>query len=118
VLVVDDEQAILAVVREGLERAGHTVTVASSAARALELFERDPEAFDLILTDLSMPGETGTALIARLRQRRPRVPCLLMTGRGDEGMARDVGALGLHEVLAKPFSIAALLEAVERAAEG
>lgn len=115
VLVVDDEPAIVAVARDALTRAGHTVIEASSAQAALELFTRDPDAFDVLLTDQSMPGMSGMALIAKLRALRPAVACLLMTGHGDDTTQRDAELLGVHEIIAKPFSLTTLLAAIERA---
>lgn len=117
VLVVDDEPAIRAVASEALGRAGHRVVAAPTAAKGLECFAAEPDGFDVVLTDLTMPGQTGLELIRHVHELRPEARCLLMTGGGgdfDDPERRR--ALGVTEVLEKPFSIASLLAAVERAA--
>lgn len=77
-LVVDDEDAIRGVVLRALRREGFVVEGRSSAADALSLLERDP--FDLVLTDISMPGQTGLWLADRIRGRWPHTAVILMSG--------------------------------------
>jgi two-component system, cell cycle sensor histidine kinase and response regulator CckA len=115
VLVVDDEPAIVSVVRQALTSAGHIVTPALSAAAALEIIRRDPAAFDVVLTDQSMPNMTGTSLIAELRSLAPSLSCLLMTGLDDEVTERRARTLDVFEIIAKPFSLPTLVATVERA---
>jgi CheY-like chemotaxis protein len=115
VLVVDDEPGVVAVAQQALATAGHVVTAVQSAREALDLFTSQPDSFDVVLTDQSMPLMTGLALIAALRAIRPRLACVLMTGLGDEATQRRARSLGALEVLAKPFTIEALCAAVERA---
>jgi len=115
VLVVDDEPAIANVARLALERAGHTVTAVTAPRAALEIFTRDPSAFDVLITDQSMPEMAGTTLIAELRALRPSLPCILMTGLGDEATQRRARTLHIVDIIAKPFSLATLLSAVEQA---
>ena len=113
VLVVDDDPVIAKVSSRILSAAGHVVTAATSSQAALEAVKRDPRAFDVIVTDETMPNMTGTALIAELR-RISSFGFVLMTGRADEVRQR---AESLHpvQILAKPFSLQGLLEAIERA---
>jgi PAS domain S-box-containing protein len=115
VLVVDDEPGVVAVAQQALVTAGHEVTAVHGAREALDLFTSQPDSFDVVLTDQSMPQMTGLALIAALRAIRPRLACVLMTGLGDEATQRRARSLGALEVLAKPFAIDALRAAVERA---
>jgi PAS domain S-box-containing protein len=117
VLVVDDEPAIVAVTRRALTDAGHAVTTAPSATAALEVFSRAPDSFDVVLTDQSMPKMTGTSLISELRSLRPTIPCVLMTGHGDEAIERLARSLDVFDIVAKPFALASLIAVVERAAE-
>ncbi len=113
VLVVDDDPSVLNVACRVLTKAGHVVIAATSGQGALEIFTRSPDTFDVILTDQSMPGMTGTSLIAEVRALRPLQTCLLMTGRGDDALSRRASELGV-EILAKPFSVGGLLDAFER----
>lgn len=108
VLVVDDEPAVAEVVRRILVTSGCTVLVATSAEEALRL--AGERAVDLLLTDLVMPGRTGTELSAELRRRLPGLPTLFMTGydlRLAAGeLPADAGVIG------KPFTAGALLARV------
>ncbi len=116
VLCVDDELAVANVVGRVLQRAGHTVTVVTSAPEALALFERTPSDFDLLVTDQTMPQMKGTALISAVLVVRPALPCMLMTGLDDEETIAQARALGVTEILSKPFSVEALEAAIGVAA--
>lgn len=116
VLCVDDEPAVLNVARSALERGGHAVRALSDPQEALAAFCAEPEAFDVLLTDQTMPNLRGTSLVRLVRARRPDLPCVVMTGFADEATVGNVRALGLGDVLAKPFSAAGVVAAIERAA--
>ncbi len=116
VLCVDDELAVAKVVGKVLQMAGHTVTIMTSAPDALALFEQAPSAFDLLVTDQTMPQMKGTALISAVLALRPALPCMLMTGLDDEETITQARALGVTEILTKPFSIDALEAAIGGAA--
>ena len=115
VLVVDDEPGVAAVAQQALATVGHLVTAVHGGREALDLFRSQPDSFDVVLTDQSMPQMTGLALIAAVRAIRPRQACVLMTGLGDEAIRRNARSLGTLEVIGKPFVIDALRAAVERA---
>ncbi len=119
VLLVDDEEAVRATMAEELEERGFRVQEAADAAEARELL--GAASFDVLVTDYSMPGETGTALIAAARRIRPGLPALLLTG-----MAAD---LSLHpdgspadtpgtEILTKPARAADIAARIARLTEG
>jgi CheY-like chemotaxis protein len=116
VLVVDDEPAVVQVTRRALTRAGHVVTALTCPEEALQLLAQDPNAFDILLTDQSMPAMTGTTLIAEARAMCPSLACLLMTGLGDEATQRRARSLNVVEIIAKPFALSTLLLALERCA--
>jgi CheY-like chemotaxis protein len=82
VLVVDDEPLIRSAAAELLQDLGHRVIEANSAKRALEIIESG-EVIDLLVTDHTMPGMTGTELAAIAHRDRPRLPVLLTTGYAD-----------------------------------
>ena len=84
VLVVDDEPAIAAVLRIGLGQLGYRVDGVSSATQALELFRADPEAYDALIVDVTMPHMSGPELARRVREDRPQMPVLFCTGFGPE----------------------------------
>ena len=115
ILVVDDESAARDAVRQILVRHGYRATVVSSGEEALALYDRDPARFQLVITDLMMPGMDGAALLRHLRQSAPTLKAIAMTG----GLSRAEMAQALEaesaEFLLKPFDAAVLLETVRRA---
>ncbi len=114
ILVVDDEQAIVELEQEVLEQHGYDVTAAHSGSEALEELRRDPERYDLIITDQTMPGMTGDELAREARVIRPDLPIILCTGyshRIDDERAR---ALGIDAFLMKPFAARDLAGHVSR----
>jgi two-component system cell cycle sensor histidine kinase/response regulator CckA len=113
ILLVDDEEAVLDVVRRFLEIAGHQVTCATSGEQAVQLME-DGLPAELVILDLVMPREDGCATFQRLRQLRPGLPVLLCTGivQSDPTPLLADGAAGL---LRKPFRMNELWYAVNQA---
>jgi two-component system, NtrC family, sensor kinase len=110
IMVVDDEAPVRTVVAQILARAGHTVTQASDGLDALA--RSDHERWDLIISDVTMPGLDGPNLIMQLRARGITTPVILMTGRLDsDGMAHAQGSDPI-KVLAKPFDRTTLLTMV------
>ncbi len=114
VLLVEDEDAVRRVVLRQLDGAGYAVREAATPHEALRLFAADPQSVDVLLTDVVMPGMSGTQLASRLRELRPDLPVLFMSGYtagpapGGHELPRD-GSL-LH----KPFDRTALLTALRR----
>jgi CheY-like chemotaxis protein len=112
---VDDEQFILSSMRRALERLGYSVASARNGGEALDLFDKDPEGFDLVITDLTMPGMEGRDLIRKLRRTRTDLPVILSTGYGDMVDEGEMKALGISELLMKPAGTGELKDAVIRA---
>lgn len=115
ILFVDDETSITLFVQELLESLGYRVTTRNESLEALRIFAEDPEAFDLVITDLTMPGLAGPELVARLRQIRPQLPVILMTGFPGFADGRSLEALGNPLLLQKPCTAQELSDAVRRA---
>jgi signal transduction histidine kinase/CheY-like chemotaxis protein len=103
VLVVDDDEAVRALARWVVERAGFRVVTARDGDEAINVFRADPGAFRLVLLDLTMPRMSGAEALAGLRAIRPNVPVVVITGHREDALAEDeqVGVLGF---LQKPFS--------------
>ena len=115
VLFVDDEPQITNITRRTLERLGYRVLALGSATDALRTFRADPSAFDVVISDLTMPGLTGAQLAVEMRRLRANLPVILSTGyldRLDAEMARD---LQVRELLIKPYTTEALANALRRA---
>jgi CheY-like chemotaxis protein len=115
VLVVDDEPALCFAYASMLERQGYRVTSRTDSLLALEAFEAAPTAFDLVVTDFTMPHMNGTDLAAKLLEIRPDLPIVLLSGFTEAFAPEELGALGLRGFLAKPFLPAALADVVRRA---
>lgn len=115
ILVVDDEADIVRVVSDGLRRLGYRVTPATDPMDAWAAFERDPFAFDAVITDLSMPRLTGVELARRMRARRTDLPVVLFTGHAAQLGVDEVRGAGIRTVLHKPMTLSMLAEALYRA---
>ena len=79
-LIVDDETSLLNLLDRYLRRLGYQVETAGSAEEALARFSESPASYDCLLTDLTLPGMSGDALIEQVRQIRPGLPALISSG--------------------------------------
>lgn len=113
ILIVDDEANTLASLARAFRLAGHEATVCDNAARALELAKQQP--FDLILSDVVMPGRDGLSLLEDLRASGVTVPVVMMSGQAHIQMAVRATQLGALDFLEKPISTEKLLLTVENA---
>ncbi len=107
ILIVEDEEIIRSAVRKLLQHAGYEVTDAGSVEEAEQ--SQDPDEFDLIISDLRLPGAPGTELI----NRAPNTPVLIMTSYASLRSAVDSMKMGAVEYIAKPFDHDEMLAAVE-----
>ena len=114
VLVVDDEPTVRMIARAILGGAGYAVTETADPAAARAAVKSAAAPFDLIVLDLSLPGESGTALIPEFRAQSPGSRILLVSGLN----AEDVTDHGADAFLSKPFTRATLLDAVQRVMAG
>jgi CheY-like chemotaxis protein len=115
VLVVDDELPVRTSVDRLLRALGYRVTGSADAAEALRAVRADPEAFDLVLTDYTMPGTNGLDLAAELLRVRPDLPILLATGFSRSVDGEMAVAQGIRGLVMKPFNAQVLGEALQRA---
>jgi len=110
-LIVDDEANTLASLARAFRLAGHEATVSDNAAKALELAKT--QNFDLILSDVVMPGKDGLALLEELKQQAVTAPVVMMSGQAHIEMAVRATRLGALDFLEKPISTDKLLLTVE-----
>ena len=113
VLVVEDDVSVRSVVSRILGRSGYEIVLAASGAEALELIQTEERPFDMLLTDVIMPGISGKELAARLRDHQPGVRTLFMSGYTDEIIAARGILEQDAELLQKPFTGPQLLERVQ-----
>jgi len=115
VLLVEDDPGIVAGLRKELQSEGYDVAVAlrgdDGLAAALE------HAFDVVITDLKMPGLSGLELVERLHRARPKLPILLVTAYGSTETAIEATKRGAYDYVLKPFDMAELLDLVAKAVD-
>jgi CheY-like chemotaxis protein len=118
VLLVDDDPGVLVATVRVLERLGYQVTALEDGAEALERYRADPGSFDVVLSDLSMPGLTGLQLAEEVDRMGAGTPVVLCTGYLD-GLGRvGAEAAGVAGVLVKPFDLVVLAGTLRSALDG
>ncbi|MEK6529783.1 MAG: ATP-binding protein, partial [candidate division NC10 bacterium] len=119
-LVVDDEQPVLEVLGDVLAAGGHSAVLVADGAEAIRRFKAEP--FDIVFTDLAMPGVNGWQVARAVKDQAPSVPVLLVTGWGVELSPDELRGKGIDAVLSKPVQFEDILAAVAafapRRAEG
>jgi CheY-like chemotaxis protein len=115
ILLVDDEFTLVMISSKILQHLGYKVTGFNSPKEALETFVRNPDAFDLVITDLTMPGMTGIDLAEGLLQARRDIPILLTTGYLEDSIRQQASHLGFRDILVKPLATRTLAETIQRA---
>jgi CheY-like chemotaxis protein len=114
VLLVDDEEVIIDVGQKLLEMLGYQVTATSSSAEALEIFQKEPEKFDLVITDYTMPHMTGYELAKRLMDTRPNILIILCTGYNESISPDKAKTLGIREFIMKPLDLRLMGEVIRK----
>ncbi len=104
ILLIDDEEMLAVLGKMMLESLGYTVTAQTDSAEALALFQHQPDQFDVVVTDQTMPGLTGSDLAIRMLQIRPDLPIILCTGYSSIISKQTVMAMGIKGFVTKPFS--------------
>lgn len=115
ILVAEDDDAVRGFVQRALIENGHDTVVARDGAEALDMLHREPGAFELLLTDIKMPVMDGIALALAAVRDYPAMPILLMTGYADQRERAHGLEQLIHDVIAKPFTLAQLQDAVDSA---
>jgi PAS domain S-box-containing protein len=115
IMIVDDERMLVALAEETLAGLGYEPVGFDSSVAALQAFRAEPNRFDLVLTDETMPDLTGTELAAKIRQLRPEISIILMSGYGGAQLSERAQAAGVIDVLRKPLIRRNIAEPVARA---
>ncbi|HYG12350.1 MAG TPA: response regulator [Pyrinomonadaceae bacterium] len=114
ILVVDDDATIRDTLYDLLSE-DHLCHVAETAERALDWLATD--VYDVVLTDISMPGLSGIELLSYVRQNRPQTPVIIISGIQDQEHAQGMMVLGAFDYLLKPFRLEDVERSVARAIE-
>ncbi|MSN24310.1 MAG: response regulator [Geobacter sp.] len=113
ILVVDDEPEIRKVVMLYLQQCGFRVSNAESAENGYQLLKK--ERFDVVVTDVMMPGEDGISFLSKVQQSHPEIPVILMTAYAELQMALEAIKNGAYEFIQKPFDFDILRKVVDKA---
>ncbi|MCL2790298.1 MAG: PAS domain S-box protein [Desulfobulbus sp.] len=118
ILVVDDERPIAYFLVQVLEHLGYKVEACLSSENAFKVFLERPDSFDLVITDMGMPGMTGLELAEQIKMVNPDVPIMLCTGYSEHVTAENYLQMGLAGFVAKPFNAEHLAKEVARVIGG
>ena len=113
ILLIDDDDSLRRVMEFSLTEAGHTVQTAASGEDGLRLFEKGN--FDAVITDITMPGMSGMEVLAKVRQRVPTIPVIVITAYGTIESAVEAMKQGAFDYITKPFNRDELRLTLEKA---
>ncbi|HUH66926.1 MAG TPA: PAS domain S-box protein [Syntrophales bacterium] len=105
ILFVDDEEPLVNLGKDMLESLGYSVTTETNSLKALAVFKARPDAFDLVVTDVTMPGMTGIQLAREMMTIRPDIPIILCTGFSELINEKKAKEMGIREFVMKPFVV-------------
>jgi PAS domain S-box-containing protein len=114
ILIVDDEEAIVLLVPDILTRLGYRPTALADPREALTLFRKAPDAFDALVTDVSMPGMSGFELAREVLAIRPGLPVIVTSGYVRPEYEQEAAGIGVAEIIRKPDTVDQLAEALDR----
>jgi PAS domain S-box-containing protein len=112
ILFVDDEPPLADLSKQILERMGYRVTIKTSSLEALELFNSNPDAFDLVISDMTMPHMTGDILTLKLQEAHPGIPVIICTGYSEKVTQEMMDRLKIKALIMKPIIRDELLRTV------
>jgi PAS domain S-box-containing protein len=114
VLYVDDEEALVLLATRSLGRLGYQVAGETDPVRALQLFRKNPAQFDAVVTDLSMPGMSGSELARQMMEVRPGIPVVMMSGYLRPEDEEEARRMGVRDLILKPDTIEDLAQSLDR----
>ena len=114
ILFVDDELPIANLSRQRLSMLGYKVTAVSSSREALLRLSKNPDDFDLIITDMTMPNISGDQLAIEAKQIKPHIPIILCTGYSKKISKEKARAIGINAFLMKPVALSDMAETIRQ----
>ncbi len=115
ILFVDDEVEIVELNKQILEQLGYNATVTTDSLEALEFFKSDPESYDLVFTDFTMPKMNGVKLAQEVSQIKPGIPVILCTGYSENITMEKAKELGITEFVFKPLTMSSIAQIIRQA---
>jgi DNA-binding NtrC family response regulator len=117
ILLVDDETAVLEVMTSMLKHLGYEVITTSCSINALDLFRKDPNQFDLVIADITMPHMTGDILAKKIIEIRIGMPVILYSGYSQNFTEKTANEIGVRKFLKKPINLEDMSEAISKVLE-
>ena len=114
-MIIDDEARLRRNLQILPSRAGYTVVTATDGAEGVQCLQRAP--FDVVLTDLTMDGNEGLEILARLVAYAPTTPVIVITGYASATLTAEAFRRGMHDYIAKPFTFETIKNSIVRALE-
>jgi len=115
ILFVDDEPFIVDIGKGMLEHLGYTVVTRTSSTEALEAFKAQPDKFNLVITDMTMPKMTGDELAKELMRIKPNIPIIICTGFSEKITEEKARAMGIRRLIMKPIVQREMAKAIREA---
>ena len=115
ILFVDDEETLIDLGKNMLSKLGYQVDTRTSPVDALEEFKANPDKFDLIISDMTMPNMTGDMLAKEILKIRSDIPVVICTGFSEQISKEKVNTIGINDFLMKPLTISELAKTVRKA---
>ncbi len=114
ILFVDDEELLVELGKQMLKHLGYSVVATTDPQEALKLFEKEKDAIDLIITDLTMPNMTGDILAKKILQIKPNLPIIMCTGFSESIDQKRVVELGIRSLLEKPIQVSDMANTIRK----
>jgi len=110
--VVDDKESVTKLLNKMLKALGYQTTIANSSQVGFDLFQKNPEQYQLLITDLTMPEMTGLELAERIHQINPDMPVIMVTGYGNRVKQDDKERAGITQLIGKPILLSEISQSV------
>lgn len=117
ILFVDDEQFLIDIGKEFLEKLGYTVDVWPNPNEALDSFRKNPDKYDMVITDMTMPTMTGLKLASEVKKVSPLIPIILCTGYSKNITPESAIDMGINSILMKPLTLQKMAKTIRRVFE-
>ncbi len=114
ILFIDDEETLVELGKSMLEKLGYSAVATQSGLKALEIIKKDPLAFDIVITDMTMPDIQGCRLARKIKEIRPDMPVILSTGFSNIANSEDASPQGIDAVMSKPFNMNSLAHTINK----
>lgn len=118
ILLVGEEEIIVSIHKELLERIGYKVTAETNSLKALEIFRNQADTFHVVITDQSLSNMTGTQLAAEILTIRPNMPIIICSRSNEPGLIEKCRELGVEKILGKPVTVHALTSSIRELLTG